>query len=39
MRRPRDVVGRVYARLVARGYAGPPPRFDAVWCALFEPRE
>ena len=39
MRRPRDVVGRVYVRLVERGYAGPPPRFDPEWCALFERRE
>ena len=38
MRRPREVVRRVYARLVEAGYEGPAPAFDAEWCALFADR-
>ncbi len=36
MRRPRDVVRRVFTKLRERGYSGPPPVFDAEWCRLFE---
>lgn len=36
LRRPRNVVLRVYRRLRARGYAGPPPVFGDEWVALFE---
>lgn len=35
-RQPRWVVGRVHAMLLAAGYAGPPPVFDARWRELFE---
>lgn len=38
LRRPRAVVSRVHAKLVARGYAGPPPAPGAEWVALFETR-
>ncbi len=38
MRRPRNVVRRVYAKLVERGYSGPPPVFGPEWCKLFEGR-
>lgn len=37
IRRPRDVVRRVYDALRLGGYAGPEPVFTAEWCALFEP--
>lgn len=36
LRRPRAVVTRVYERLRARGYAGPPPVFGDEWVHLFE---
>jgi hypothetical protein len=36
MRRPREVVRRVYAKLVERGYRGPEPVFNEEWRALFE---
>ncbi|HEY5820987.1 MAG TPA: DUF559 domain-containing protein [Propionibacteriaceae bacterium] len=36
MRRPRDLVRRVFARLVEYGYNGPEPTFSPEWCALFE---
>jgi hypothetical protein len=36
MRRPRDVVRRVFAALRCAGHAGPEPRFSAEWCQLFE---
>lgn len=39
MRRPRQLVGRVHARLVGLGYRGPAPTFDAEWIRLFEHRE
>jgi hypothetical protein len=35
MRRPRDVVWRVYRALRKRGYDGPPPRFDGGWLRSF----
>lgn len=36
MRRPRAVVRRVHAKLVALGYRGPDPVFDGEWRAVFE---
>ena len=36
LRRPRDVVRRVHAALVSRGYEGPVPVFGAEWRAMFE---
>nr|CAA9353378.1 MAG: hypothetical protein AVDCRST_MAG46-2747 [uncultured Nocardioidaceae bacterium] len=36
VRHPRAVVLRVHERLVAGGYRGPAPRFDAPWMRLFE---
>ena len=36
MRRPRALVHRVHAALVAGGYAGPAPVFTKEWSALFE---
>ena len=36
MRRPRTLVHRVHAALVAGGYTGPAPVFTAEWSALFE---
>ena len=36
LRRPRALVMRVYAALVAAGYTGPAPVFTAEWSALFE---
>ena len=36
LQQPRDVVLRVHAQLVAGGYRGPRPRFDAAWVRLFE---
>lgn len=38
LRRPREVVRQVYARLVAGGYRGPAPVFGPEWTALFESR-
>ncbi len=38
MRRPRQLVGRVFDQLVQRGYDGPTPDFSPEWCALFERR-
>ena len=38
MRHPRQLVRKVHARLVERGYCGPAPTFDAEWVALFERR-
>ena len=38
MRRPRQLVGKVHARLVERGYRGPAPTFGPEWVALFERR-
>ncbi|MBA2508749.1 MAG: hypothetical protein H0V32_08630 [Nocardioidaceae bacterium] len=38
LRRPRAVVFRVYSKLIAGGYSGPPPVFDPEWVALFERR-
>jgi hypothetical protein len=39
MRRPRQLVGKAHAQLVALGYRGPAPTFDAEWVRLFEHRE
>ena len=36
MRRPREVVRRVHAKLVERGYRGPAPVFNDEWRRLFE---
>ena len=36
LRRPRDVVRRVHAALVSRGYLGPPPVFGPEWREMFE---
>jgi hypothetical protein len=38
LRHARRLVLKVHARLVERGYAGPPPTFDVEWVALFERR-
>ncbi len=38
LKRPRDVVARVHAKLVARGYQGPAPSFAPQWVAMFEAR-
>ncbi len=38
LKRPRDVVRRVHAKLVARGYDGPAPVSTPRWVALFEHR-
>lgn len=35
LRRPREVVGRIHAALVSRGYRGPAPAFGAEWCQVF----
>jgi len=35
LRRPRDVVGRIHAALVSRGYRGPAPTFGPEWCEVF----
>ena len=35
-RRPREIVQRVHAMLVAAGYDGPAPAFDAPWSRLFD---
>lgn len=36
LRRPREVVRRVHAALVSRGYEGPAPVFGPEWRAMFE---
>jgi Protein of unknown function (DUF559) len=36
MRRPQDVVQRVYRALREGGYDGPPPRFNDTWCRWFD---
>ncbi len=36
MRRPRQLVGKVFLALRQRGYLGPEPNFTTEWCALFE---
>ncbi len=38
LRRPREVVRRVHAALVSRGFDGPGPHFTREWCAAFESR-
>jgi hypothetical protein len=35
LRRPREVVARVHAALVSRGYRGPAPTFGPEWCEVF----
>jgi hypothetical protein len=35
LRRPRDVVVRIHAALVSRGYRGPAPVFGAEWREVF----
>lgn len=35
LRRPRDVVGRIHAALVSRGYRGPAPDFGTEWREVF----
>ncbi len=35
MRRPQEVVWRVYRALRDRGYIGPPPAFDDMWSCWF----
>lgn len=35
LRRPRDVIARIHAALVSRGYRGPAPVFGAEWRAVF----
>ena len=37
LKRPRDVVMRIYDALVSRGYNGPSPVFGPEWCDAFEP--
>jgi hypothetical protein len=37
LRRPRTLVGTVFRRLLALGYAGPPPAFGEEWAGLFRP--
>lgn len=37
LKRPRDVVMRIFEALVSRGYDGPPPVFGPEWCEAFEP--
>ncbi|MFT4164786.1 MAG: hypothetical protein QM650_06050 [Microlunatus sp.] len=37
LKRPREVVQRVYLALLSRGYDGPSPVFTAEWCQAFEP--
>ncbi len=37
LRRPREVVGRIHAALVSRGYDGPAPVFGPEWRSAFEP--
>ncbi len=36
LRRPREVVARIHAALLARGYRGPAPVFGAEWRAVFD---
>lgn len=36
LRRPREVVRRVHAALVSRGFDGPGPHVTREWCAAFE---
>ena len=36
MRQPREVVRRVFDKLVQAGYEGPPPTFTSEWRELFE---
>lgn len=36
LRQPREVVRRIHAALVSRGYEGPAPVFGPQWRALFE---
>jgi hypothetical protein len=36
LRKPREVVRGVHAKLVAQGYRGPAPVFGPEWVALFE---
>jgi len=36
LRQPREVVLKVHRQLVAAGYRGPAPQFDAAWKRLFE---
>lgn len=38
LRRPREVVRRIHAALVSRGYDGPDPVFGPEWCSIFGPR-
>ena len=38
LRRPRQLVRKVHARLVERGYRGPAPSFTPEWVELFERR-
>lgn len=35
LRRPREVVRRIHAALVSRGYVGPPPTFGPEWREVF----
>jgi hypothetical protein len=37
LRRPREVVRRIHAALVSRGYNGPAPVFGPEWRSAFEP--
>ena len=36
MKDKREVVNRVHAALVLRGYAGPAPAFNIMWTRWFE---
>jgi len=36
LKRPRDVVQRVYSALESRGYDGPEPHFGPQWRAAFD---
>lgn len=38
LRHPRQLVRKVHALLVDRGYTGPPPSFTPEWVDLFERR-
>ncbi|GAB2568222.1 DUF559 domain-containing protein [Microlunatus antarcticus] len=38
LRRPRELVRKIHARLVERGYRGPAPTFTPEWVAHFERR-
>jgi hypothetical protein len=35
MRRPYEVVWRIYRALEERGYDGPPPKFNDMWRRWF----